>query len=121
MFRLLLVAVLIILIVIFAVQNVTPAQVRFFQAAYEIPLAFVITGAAVAGALPVALLAVIRQVSLSRQLRHQQARADGLAAQVKDLESREQELAAQIQSLQERLAAGPPAAAPEADGEPGPA
>lgn len=108
MLRLLLVAVLIILIVILAVQNVTPAEVRFLQFAYEMPLAFVITGAAVVGALPVLLLAVVRQVSLGRQLRQQQARADGLQAQIKEMEEREKELRAQLHRLEERLAAQPP-------------
>lgn len=97
-------AALAILIVIFAVQNVTPVEIRFFNFGYELPLAIVITGAAVLGGLLIGLLSLIRQVGLKSKMRGQMARADQSEAQLKEALGRQQVLTDEGAALRAKLA-----------------
>lgn len=104
-FRVVAMALLAIVIVIFAVQNVVPVDIHVFNFSYALPLAIVITGAAAAGGLLVGLLALIRQVGMKSKIRNQETRADQAEAQLKETEEREQSLAGEVAAMRARLAA----------------
>lgn len=68
-------AIVLVLLLIFIIQNNTPAQFQYFNAQFELPLGVAMLLAAIAGALIMALVGSVRMFQMSwtiRRLRKQQ-------------------------------------------------
>lgn len=68
-------AIVLVLLLIFIIQNNVPAQFEYFSAQFELPLGVAMLLAAIAGALIMALVGSVRMVQMSwtiRKLRKQQ-------------------------------------------------
>lgn len=78
-----------LLVAIFAVQNNTPVDISFLGWKYSgISLVLIILGSAVAGAVAVFSLGLVKQFRLKMELRQVKAQNDKLNSQMAELEAR---------------------------------
>ena len=78
-----------LIVAIFAVQNNTPVDISFLGWKYSgISLVLVIIGSAVAGAVTVFCLGLVKQFKLKRDLRHAKGENDKLSSKVAELEAK---------------------------------
>jgi len=91
-----------LVVAIFAVQNNTPVDIAFLGWKYSgISLVLVILGSAVAGAVAVFCLSMVKQFKLRMDLRHAKAQNEKLSTKIASLESKLQGLTPQTQPATE--------------------
>lgn len=89
-----------LVVAIFAVQNNTPVDIAFLGWKHpEISLVLVIIGSAVAGALAVFCLSLVKQFKLNMELRHAKGNNEKLNSQIASLESKLEALISKTQPV----------------------
>lgn len=93
-------------VVLFAVQNAGPVDVRFVTWQFrEIPLAFVIVGSAAAGAVLMLLLGLAKQIGMSVRMWDTQARIKRLEGEIRQKDATIQKLETAQAKLESELEA----------------